>query len=465
MALTPSVSSAPRQLSDSNGVGTLLGAATNPNTANGLDLIGFFGGGTSGAITQPSGGNLAPINQNTQMNQIVNISGFLTAAGVAANTTAEQLFTLTPLNTTDIVLINKPTLQAGLGVASCRVSATNQIGVTYVNVTAGSITPTSEQYSVYAVPAQWVITQALTPTAVPAQTTVEQQFTVPGLVAGQFVQVNKPAAQAGLAVMTSRVIANNLLGITYINATASPITPSAAENYIILGTSTISMRNNLLSYGSTITATGSVAINTTAEQALPVAGILATDVCIGVSKPTAQAGLGIVGQRVSSAGTISVTYVNDTGATITPTSELNTFAVIRRTAQPILLVGTQTLAPTSVSANTTAEQTFTLTSPLNVVPASATAFVNKPSLQAGLSIGNVRVTGANTIGITFVNNTAAAIVPATEAYTIAVATNAQGTQPAAIAYEADIVFQKLVNQMSAYQAALGPAGLNLLGAS
>lgn len=63
-----------------------------------------------------------------------------------------------------------------------------------------------------------------------------------------------------------------------------------------------------------------VALNTTAEQTFTVPGILATDVIIGVSKPTAQAGLGIVGWRVSAADTVGITFSNNTGSNITPTA-------------------------------------------------------------------------------------------------------------------------------------------------
>lgn len=72
-----------------------------------------------------------------------------------------------------------------------------------------------------------------------------------------------------------------------------------------------------------------VAANTTAEQIFAVAGVPADAAFVGVTKPTAQAGLGIVGARVSSAGNIAITFVNDTAAGITPTAaEVYQFLVI-----------------------------------------------------------------------------------------------------------------------------------------
>lgn len=75
----------------------------------------------------------------------------ISPAQVAANTTAEQTFTVTGLTTQDIVNVNKPTAQAGLGIAGFRVTAANTLGITFVNATAAPITPTaSETYKVLA---------------------------------------------------------------------------------------------------------------------------------------------------------------------------------------------------------------------------------------------------------------------------------------------------------------------------
>lgn len=64
----------------------------------------------------------------------------------------------------------------------------------------------------------------------------------------------------------------------------------------------------------------SVAANTTAEQTFAVPGVLATDVIIDVTKPSAQAGLGLVNFRVSSAGNVGITFINATASPIVPTA-------------------------------------------------------------------------------------------------------------------------------------------------
>ncbi len=60
--------------------------------------------------------------------------------------------------------------------------------------------------------------------------------------------------------------------------------------------------------------------NTSAEQDFNVTGVDGDDVVIAVIKPTAQAGLGIVGWRVKSDGVVSITFGNFTAAPITPTA-------------------------------------------------------------------------------------------------------------------------------------------------
>lgn len=73
-------------------------------------------------------------------------------------------------------------------------------------------------------------------------------------------------------------------------------------------------------YNVTATLTpAAVAANTTAEQTFAVAAVAVGDT-INVNKPTSQAGLGIVGVRVASAGNIGITFANVTAAAITPTA-------------------------------------------------------------------------------------------------------------------------------------------------
>jgi hypothetical protein len=92
---------------------------------------------------------------------------------------------------------------------------------------------------------------------------------------------------------------------------------------------------NVTSFGvaSLTLSPAEVAANTSAEQTFTLPGLRAGDVIICVSKPTTQAGLGIVGGRVSAANTVAITFVNATGAPITPTaSQVYLVAWARRDA-------------------------------------------------------------------------------------------------------------------------------------
>jgi hypothetical protein len=73
----------------------------------------------------------------------------------------------------------------------------------------------------------------ISPSAVAANTSAEQTFTVTGLLVGDVVNVNKPTAQAGLGVVGARVSAANTLAITFANFTAGSLTPTASETYVV----------------------------------------------------------------------------------------------------------------------------------------------------------------------------------------------------------------------------------------
>lgn len=73
-----------------------------------------------------------------------------------------------------------------------------------------------------------------------------------------------------------------------------------------------------------------VAANTSAEQTFTVTGLAVGDVVGVINKPTAQAGLGIVGCRVSAANTLAITFANFTAGSLTPTAaEVYAFKISR----------------------------------------------------------------------------------------------------------------------------------------
>ena len=238
---------------------------------------------------------------------------------VAPNTAAEQALTVTGVATGQLVIVNKPTAQAGLALATARVSAANTIQVTFANDTAATITPTAtETYIVTAIPASMLLTAVLSPAAVQPNTTAEQTFAVAGVGAGAAVAVNKPTAQAGLAILGARAVGAGLLGITFANLTAATITPTAAESYLVFAQQGISLQPIEQVITAALTPVA-VAPNTSAEQTFTVPG-LPSGTPVIVNKPSAQNGLSIGGARVSALNTLAITFVNNTAATITPTA-------------------------------------------------------------------------------------------------------------------------------------------------
>lgn len=81
-----------------------------------------------------------------------------------------------------------------------------------------------------------------------------------------------------------------------------------------------------------------------------------------------------------------------------------------------MCVFTQTIDPASVSANTSAEQDFTVSGLL----VGDVVMVRKPTHTAGFIVGNARVKAANTLSIQFANITGSPIDASSETYTIIV---------------------------------------------
>lgn len=248
------------------------------------------------------------------------------------------------------------------------------------------------------------------PSAVGPNTSAEKAMTVTGVLSTDMVAVvNKPTTQAGLIVGTARVSAANTVQVTFGNDTAATITPTATETYDII---TIGS-NFQVTQALTPTA---VAPNTTSEQYFAVASALVNQVAF-VNKPTAQAGLVITNVRVASVGQVAIQFQNLTAATITPTAaETYTFGLVAAMSPaPVMTKITATLTPNAVAANTSAEQTFTVTG----LAAGTEVYVTKPSVTTNLMVAGARVSALNTLAINFANNSGASITPPVEAYSIA----------------------------------------------
>ncbi|HDR9075891.1 TPA: hypothetical protein QDB15_001111 [Burkholderia vietnamiensis] len=91
-------------------------------------------------------GILQDLGSTQPIQGIYRIVQTLTPAQVAANTSAEQTFTVPGLQVGDSVDINKASHQVGLFIGNVRVSAKDTLAIQYVNQTGAPITPTAEQY-------------------------------------------------------------------------------------------------------------------------------------------------------------------------------------------------------------------------------------------------------------------------------------------------------------------------------
>ena len=420
MPLATVVSSAStlRQLSDGNSAGTTMGWPGL--TANGVpDQAGFFGM----AAPQQAGNAQVPLVRGQAAGSVLAFTFLASPSSVQAGGTAEVTLTPMPgsnpmpIASTDVLVINKPTSQVGLGVGNVRGVNVGNLAVTLNNMSGTTILPTvAERYQVIALRGVGQVVATLSPAAVPGPAIVEQQFSVTGVRVGQLAMVNKASAQAGLDIVGCRVVSNNVLGISFMNTTAASITPTASESYTINTMAGLDAINNEVNALMTLSPTSVAAFVTTTEYAAPVTGLVLGDTVKGVSKPTHQNGLAIVNTRVSVPGTIGLQFMNTLGTTTTPTAgEVYEINLLKANPAAPLVVYQQALTPTSVPAQSTIEQTFTVTG----LVAGSAAWVNKPTAQGNLGIAGVRVSGANTLAITYVNTSAVSITPtAGEVYTI-----------------------------------------------
>jgi hypothetical protein len=75
--------------------------------------------------------------------------------------------------------------------------------------------------------------------------------------------------------------------------------------------------------------------------------------------------------------------------------------------------GTVSVTPGAIAANTSAEVAVTIT---GILPGDLVINFVKPTLTAGIDIGNFRVFGANSIRVTYQNSTGSPVTPPTEIY-------------------------------------------------
>lgn len=109
-------------------------------------------GSTTANSLMATGTGLTVGSSGTPLEQIIVYTPTINPSNVPAASTVEQTYTVTGLATTDIVVVNKPSLTNGCGIISARVSAANTLAISWVNVLGIlGCDPPSEVYKVIAI--------------------------------------------------------------------------------------------------------------------------------------------------------------------------------------------------------------------------------------------------------------------------------------------------------------------------
>lgn len=250
---------------------------------------------------------------------------------ISGGSISEAQFTVSGLSTDQLVYVVKPTDQLGLGIVGSRVVSNNTLGISFINNLTTAVTPTaSEVYQIVALNGVYstnnmLLAKVVLSAGVGAVTTISgvttRTIAVTGFaVTDDPISIQRTLSQQDLALVGVNVNAANQLALTYVNTgqTASPVTPTAGETYVIPF-----VRPNpaqpLVVNSVTLTPTVVGAL-TTAEIQFAVSNITVSTV-VWVNKPTFTSGIGIVGMRAVSTNVIGITYVNNTAVSITPPSE------------------------------------------------------------------------------------------------------------------------------------------------
>lgn len=78
-------------------------------------------------------------------------SATINPGNISANSELTETYTVTGLNTNDIVIVAPPSLDSGIGIMYCRVSAADTLQIRWRNFTGGGINPASGTYLIAAI--------------------------------------------------------------------------------------------------------------------------------------------------------------------------------------------------------------------------------------------------------------------------------------------------------------------------
>lgn len=406
-----------------------------------------YGGG---AVTQRASAfqQVITVSQTAGM-LVVGMSNSQKEPTLTAQNISSMNITLTGaamLSTADVVIFNKQVPLAQFGIANVRVSvASPAINTTIFTLMGANLnvsgvsttTPLGDQYIYTGIRGSVVNSVTLAPAVVAANSTMEQQFTVTGLAPGMVVPLTKPTDQTGLGIAGTRVVSNNVLGVTFINTANTAVTPTANEVYTYAGLAGIAPISPYIAFG--VNMSQSPAITVTAQGPLTaslitVTGIQQTDQVIGIGQnilfnaSTVTAGNlpQLLGAQVSTQvpNQLYLKFINTVSASVAGAITANStdtwlIPMLRQACESPMTVYPATVPLTNLGPNTCTEIGVTVTG----ITVSCAVFVSKPSFTTGIGVLGYRVsaaaTGGSTIGITFGNPTSNTVAIPAETYTVA----------------------------------------------
>lgn len=407
-----------KHASDYNPEGLVIGQSAT-------DKVGFFG---TTPVMQRSN-PMQSIVQGQYIGEIKIHSMLTTAAATNADTCAEQTFTVNGVNVGDFVLaVNFLTQVNAVGMAGWRVTAANTIGLNLCNPTAGALTHAAEVLSYVVARGLTPISVALTPAAVPADSTMEQLFNIGGTGATavsvlegdkvKFINVTAPGTGyynpptvkiAASPSTTPSVLTGTFAGLPI----PQPPVGSGASAVAIIDPTGIVVGVQVTEGGSGYTTPPIITFEG--------GNNISPGMFLMGSKPLNQAGLGIGNWRVVDDRTIAIEFVNLTANPILPIgAQVYTIAAFNEmpAINNIVMYGLNIVASTACGATTSQNWAMTLLG-LDINDALIAAV--KPTLQPGLFILPTGMPDATHIGIHVLNLSTGALTPtANEVFTCAI---------------------------------------------
>jgi hypothetical protein len=408
---------------------------TKPGAQAGMGIMGVSSNAADTiqvVLANPTAANVALTANQTYytavargLNTITIPAGSGLAANLAANSTVEQTITLNgngaaatcTVNAAGQVIAANVTAQGSMYMVPPTVvfNATPTAGLGNIGNAAGSVGGYGA--TALATISGGGVTSIIITNGGQGYTTAPSISLVGGTVVapGMFAAINQTNANiANLGIGNVRVSGPNQISVQFVNPTTANVAANSNMTFNAIALPGITVASPICLCSGNMTTTTATGANAANITTMNVNNISANDVVIGYTPALANSNTALAGATVA-ANAIGMSYF---GITNTPSVGLMVAAVHRNPGTPPVQVYSLYLAPTSVANNTTAEQIFTLPANITLFANSAVG-INKPSYTPSISIVGCRANSTTTLGVTFMNTSAAAITPPAENYVLA----------------------------------------------